>query len=417
MNSNKIDGTVADCKGGIILISIGIDVSKGKSTVCAINHFGEMLISPVDVFHTKSSLKMLVGRIQSLHDECKVVLEATGHYHYPVVAYLKQNGIPVVIANPLLMKKFNDVTIRKGKSDKMDSTKIARFGLHFWSTLKESYNENSVYEDLSLLSRQYLHYTSMLVNSKLSLLTILDQTMPSIQEVFRLNAEISGKDKLRDFVEAFWHFDNITRMSEKKFSQAFEKWAKKKGYRYSETKAKEVYALATNGIPTLSSNTAAAKHAVLESTRMLKEIENTLAEILSQMIDLASELKEFQILKSMPGIGDKLAVIFIAEIGDIRKFQSGKSLIGYAGIDSPPFESGKFTGTHRHISKRGNKHLRRTGYLIMKSIKAHHPLSNPVYEFMLKKESEGKAKKVAMIAGFNKFLRIYYAQVKDAYES
>ena len=219
MNSNKIDGTVADCKGGIILISIGIDVSKGKSTVCAINHFGEMLISPVDVFHTKSSLKMLVGRIQSLHDECKVVLEATGHYHYPVVAYLKQNGIPVVIANPLLMKKFNDVTIRKGKSDKMDSTKIARFGLHFWSTLKESYNENSVYEDLSLLSRQYLHYTSMLVNSKLSLLTILDQTMPSIQEVFRLNAEISGKDKLRDFVEAFWHFDNITKKKKKKFSQ------------------------------------------------------------------------------------------------------------------------------------------------------------------------------------------------------
>jgi transposase len=417
MNSNEFDGTVAGCKGGIILISIGIDVSKGKSKVCAINHFGEMLISPYDVYHTKSSLEILVQQIRFLNDECKVILEATGHYHYPMVAYLKENGIPVVIANPLLMKKFNDVTIRKGKSDKLDSIKIARFGLQYWISLRESIKENNIYEDLSLLSRQYLHYTRMLVTSKLSLLTILDQTMPSINEVFRLNAEISGKDKLRDFIEEFWHFDNITKMSEKKFILAFEKWTKKKGYRFSETKAKEVYALAMDGIPTLSSSTAATKQAVLESARVLKEIENTLTVILSQMRTLANGLKEYHILTSMPGIGDKLAVIFIAEIGDIRKFHSGKSLIGYAGIDSPPFESGKFEGTHRHISKRGNKHLRRTGYLIMKSIKSHHPMSDPVYEFMLKKEMEGKAKKVAMIAGFNKFLRIYYAQVKEAYQS
>ena len=243
-------------------------------------------------------------QLQSLNDECKAVLEATGHYHYPVLDFLNQNGIPVIVANPLLMKKFNDVTIRKGKSDKLDSLKIAKFGLQFWLNLKASQDEDCIYADLSLLSRQYLHYTRMLTTSKLSLLTILDQSMPGIDEVFRLNAEASGKDKLRDFVEGFWHFDNITKMTEKK--------------------------------------------------------------------------------------------------------------VGYAGIDSPPYESGKFESVHRKISKRGNKHLRRTGYLIMKSLKSHRPSADPVYEFMLKKELEGKAKHVAMIAGFNKFLRIYYARVKEA---
>jgi transposase len=398
------------------LISIGIDVSKGKSKVCALNHYGEVLISPHDVMHTKSSLGKLVQQLNSLNDECKAILEATGHYHYPVVNFLKLNGISVFVANPLLMKKFNDVTIRKGKSDKLDSLKIAKFGLQFWPNLKESQDEDCIYEDLSLLSRQYLHYTRMLTTCKLSLLTILDQTMPDISEVFRLNAEASGKDKLRDFAEGFWHFDNITKMTERKFILVYEKWAKKKGYQFSETKAKEIYALAMNGIPTLSSNTPATKQAVLESTRVLKEIENALYAILSQMVSLAKNLKEYQILKAMPGIGDKLAVIFIAEIGDIRKFHSGKSLVGYAGIDSPPYESGKFESVHRKISKRGNKHLRRTGYLIMKSIKSHRPCSDPVCDFMLKKELEGKAKHVAMIAGFNKFLRIYYARVKQAYQ-
>ena len=38
-----------------------------------------------------------------------------------------------------------------------------------------------------------------------------------------------------------------------------------------------------------------------------------------------------------------------------------------------------------------------------------------VYDFMLKKEDEGKAKKVAKIAALNKFLRIYYARVMEVY--
>lgn len=36
--------------------------------------------------------------------------------------------------------------------------------------------------------------------------------------------------------------------------------------------------------------------------------------------------------------------------------------------------------------------------------------------YMLKKEEEGKAKKVAKIAALNKFLRIYYARVKKVYD-
>ena len=41
---------------------------------------------------------------------------------------------------------------------------------------------------------------------------------------------------------------------------------------------------------------------------------------------------------------------------------------------------------------------------------------DPVYEFIKKKQAEGKACKVAKIAGFNKFLRIYYARVMEVYQ-
>ena len=40
-----------------------------------------------------------------------------------------------------------------------------------------------------------------------------------------------------------------------------------------------------------------------------------------------------------------------------------------------------------------------------------------VYDFMIKKEDEGKAKRVAKIAALNKFLRIYYARVMEVYSA
>ena len=44
------------------------------------------------------------------------------------------------------------------------------------------------------------------------------------------------------------------------------------------------------------------------------------------------------------------------------------------------------------------------------------PTDRKIYDFIIKKENEGKAKRVAKIAGLNKFLRIYYARVSEVYQ-
>lgn len=80
-------------------------------------------------------------------------------------------------------------------------------------------------------------------------------------------------------------------------------------------------------------------------------------------------------------------------------------------------QSGLFNSTHRKISKRGSSTLRKTGYEVMKCLKTSKPQDDAVYLFMMKKEKEGKAPKVAKIAGLNKFLKIYYARVKAVYDN
>ena len=61
------------------MISVGIDVSKEKSTVCVIKPYGEIVMKPKDVQHTESELSKLVGELQELQGEIKVVMEATGY--------------------------------------------------------------------------------------------------------------------------------------------------------------------------------------------------------------------------------------------------------------------------------------------------------------------------------------------------
>lgn len=397
------------------MISVGIDVSKEKSMICILKPYGEIVNMPYEIGHTESELKKLALLIKKLEGEVKVVMEATGNYHLPILTFLKEQGIFVAVINPLIMKKYASITLRKGKTDKMDSIKIANYGLDNWHKLVDFEMKEEVYLQLRLLGRQYAHYVKMRIDSLLSLTNMLDYTMPGIKRLLKSSFGKSDRDKLGDFVEEFWHYDNILKKSEKQFIKTYKNWAKKKEYHQSETKAIKIYALAKEGIPTLSSENPSTKMLVLEAVRVLHEVDKTLYMILSQMQELARNLKEYGDVREMEGVGDILAPRLIAEIGDVRRFHSGKALIAFAGIDAPPHQSGQFTGRKRRISKRGSAVLRKTGYEVMTCINSSKPEKDAVYMFMKKKESEGKAKKVAKIAGLNKFLRIYYARVKEVY--
>lgn len=184
----------------------------------------------------------------------------------------------------------------------------------------------------------------------------------------------------------------------------------------NERKAKAIFASAQEAIPVIS-NTPTTKLVVLETVRVLLETEKSRRTILAQMTEIVKTLPEYSVVLEMGGVGEVLASRLIAEIGDIRRYDNRNSLIAYAGIDVPPYQSGKFTATERHISKRSNKYLRKVGYETMESLIMHQRLlgGDPVLQFIQKKRSEGKAYKKAMIAGFNKFLRIYFARVGEVY--
>ena len=70
--------------------SVGIDISKGRSTVAVMRPFGEIVIPPFEIRHSDSELSELARRLKSLNGETRVVMEATGNYHAPVDVYKRQ---------------------------------------------------------------------------------------------------------------------------------------------------------------------------------------------------------------------------------------------------------------------------------------------------------------------------------------
>lgn len=391
---------------------VGIDVSKGKSTVAILSIEGEVIEMPFDINHDVEDLEKLDKKLQKFSKEdLKIVLEQTGTYHLPILTYLLDKEYCVIAENALKIKKYLDRSLRKAKTDKKDSLKLAEYVCDNWYKLKVNFIEEEKYKELRFLSRQYFSLNSMKVQQKVDFSDLTDMLFPGY---YQLLEECNFVVGLKIF-EKFSDPKIIRKKKLETFLNDVEKIAQKIGQqRAGRNLAIKVYELAKKSVPSCPSNSSTQLILNKRVVALINLIETT-NEIIAKMNEIAKNMDEYKEVRNMKGVGDRLAPLLIAEIGDIRRFKNAGSLIAYAGIDSPPYQSGKYEATNRHISKRGNKYLRKTGFEVMQSIKSFCRVDCEVYDYIVKKETEGKCKKSAKIAGLNKFLRQYYGILKKKY--
>ena len=392
--------------------AVGIDVSKGKSVVVVMRPFGEVVAAPFEVVHTEAELENLTDFLKSLPGETRAVMEYTGKYYQPVAQAIHNAGLFVSVVNPLLIYKYGNNSLRKGKTDKLDSVKIANYALDHWIDLKRYAPEAEIRKMLKTYHRQYGQYLKLKVSLKTNLITLLDEVFPGANTLFTSAPRKSdGHEKWVDFVVKFWHRECVCGSSEAAFAKRYQKWCQKRGYRFTEQKALQIYETASSHPNTLP-KTEDTKHLITYAVNQLNSITETLSSIQNEMLSLASVLPEFPVVMGMFGVGETLGPQLMAEIGDIERFERKQSLVAFAGVDAPPYQSGSFESQKRHISKRGSPRLRKTLFQVMNTILQHAPADNPVYQFLDRKRTEGKHYYVYMTAGANKFLRIYYGTVK-----
>ena len=396
--------------------SVGIDISKGRSTVAVMRPFGEVVLSPFEVCHTDSKLSELARRLKSLDGETRVVMEATGNYHAPVAKLLHDAGLYVSVVNAKLVHGYGNNDLRRVKTDRKDAVKLANYGLDRWLTLPKYIPEEDTRLLLKNCYRQYRQYSKVQTVLKNNLISLLDIVFPDVNHLFSSSARADGSEKWVDFVAEFWHCECVCERSEKAFVNKYQRWCRMHGHNFSVEKAHAIYDKASGHIGVMPKSET-TKLLVQQAVSQLRTTSVALAALKQEMQSLASQLPEYPVVMDMFGVGPVLGPQLIAEIGDVRRFYSKKALVAFAGIDAPPNDSGDVTGRHKSMSKVGSSSLRRTLFLIMNVYLQNSPPDEPVYQFMDKKRAEGKPYRVYMMASANKFLRIYYATVKAYLEA
>ena len=392
---------------------VGINISKDKSMVAVMRPFGEVVASPYEVSHTAGELERLADFLKSLNGETRIIMEYTGNYYLPIAHHLHEAGIFVSVVHAKLLHGYGNNTIRKVKTDRADAVKIANYGLDRWLNLPEYTPEEDTRQLLKIYNRQYAQYTKISTMLKNSLVALLGQTFPGVNKLFTSPPRKSdGHEKWYDFAKEFWHCKCVWELSEKRFSERYRKWCHKAGYNFLQSKAEVIYQAAAGRINTLPKNDC-SQLLITQAIVQLSAVAESRFAILGEMQRLATSLPEYDIVLAMGGVGEVFAPQLIAEIGAVYRFAKKGSLVAFAGLDAPPFQSGTFESHNRHISKKGSPHLRRVLFQVCDALLKKSPTDDAVYQFLDRKRAEGKNYYSYMTAGSAKFLRIYYARVNE----
>ncbi|MDO7888144.1 IS110 family transposase [Hymenobacter cheonanensis] len=101
---------------------VGLDVSK--ATVAACYQRGTHL-HHVEVSNDSAGFTHL---LQDCGAACLFVLEATGTYYLALAYHLHEQGGQVAVVNPLVIKRFIQMHLGKGKTDRQDAQWLLRYG-------------------------------------------------------------------------------------------------------------------------------------------------------------------------------------------------------------------------------------------------------------------------------------------------
>lgn len=158
---------------------------------------------------------------------------------------------------------------------------------------------------------------------------------------------------------------------------------------------------------------AYAKLLVTVAADQLIALRENQSKLEAEMLNLCKQLPEYETVMAMYGVGKSTGPHLMAELGDVRRFPHRSSIVAFAGVDPGVVGSGKMQLSSVTTSKRGSPQLRKALFQVVSTYVKCKPENEAVYQFYAKKRDEGKPFFVCTTAAANKFLRIYYARVKE----
>ena len=360
------------------MIYVGIDVAKDKHDCFICNSEGEVLYDVFTIQNNMGGFEALLSKIRSVDkslNNTKAGLEATGHYSYNILGFLKKQGVHTILLNPLYTSlRRKSISLRKTKTDKIDARTIAAMvmsdvGLKpYSSTLYHN-------EDLKSLTRYRFNKVSERSKLKASLSRLVNILFPELEgltstlhihAIYDMLIEFPGAQKV-----ASANLRHLTCLLEKS----------SKG-RFKRDKAIQIREAAVRSIAV---HMPAKELELRHTVRRIREIDDEIAEIEAEIKIIMDEINSP--ITSIPGISYTLGAMIIAEIGDFSRFENPDKILAFAGCSPSTYQSGQLYSSHAKMEKRGSKYLR---WALLHAAKFVCRYDSTFAAYLDKKRKEGK---------------------------
>jgi len=374
---------------------VGIDISKYKHTFVIASHLGEIIQKPLDFDNNQLGFKLFLEKLKPYDsNQIKIGFESTGHYSANLKQLLNQYGYTFYELNAHLVKKFSSsLSIKKAKTDKIDSLAIVKF---LMTVDSKSFTPLSYHiSHLKSLTRHYYRLNIFITKTKVELVNFLDKAFPEFSNYF---STIYGKTSLSILFYSN-SLKSIANMSESRYDSLRKlSMGKFKYSTYLKLKqtAKQSIGLKEDYL----------WHLIHLTIKRIHLLQSEKASIVDQIQTLINEINTP--ILTIPGLSTVSGAIILSEIGDIFKFSSSKSLISYAGLNNSVYHSG-IQSHYGQISKTGSKYLRSALYNVSLTVINN---SKVFYDYYFDKKSKGKSHRLSLIWVSRKLLRVIYHLLK-----
>ena len=380
---------------------VGIDIGKNHHEASIVSPEGKQIGRSLRFATTHKGADSLMSFIFKNigNSPCVFGMEATGHYWYPIYSFLKAKGYTIYVINPIQSDSLRKMYIRQTKNDSIDSFLIAeviRFG---------QFTTTSMADENILAMRQLCRYRDSVISSrteiKLRISTIMEQIFPEYEKQFSSLWLSTSMGILEKYLTP----ENIENAP---IDELFEIIKDKSHNKLTMKKAISIREAAAD--------TFGIKIAQDAFSFQLKQLIDRMNFLDKQIEALDCQILEYYekfdcYLHTIPGIGMIAAATILAEIGDINRFKSSSALVAFAGIDPTVRQSGEFSSTHNHMSKRGSPYLRHAIFLASTARSFHNSPLNAYYK---KKRDQGKHHLTATGAVARKLTSVIYAVLRDS---
>jgi len=352
-------------------LCIGLDIGSRNNYITAMDFDSNRLINMKPVPNAVSGVEQMESMILAVleaNSQFKyllIAMESTSFYGVHVANYLstsdrlKPYAVKVFCLNPKEVANYKKSFTGLGKNDGLDSfivadyVRVGRIAIDPW--------RGAQYLALQRLTRQRRHVTEAITREKnyvlnniflkFSELALLGGEDSPLSSKFSATAEAiltefkTTEDIANTPIEELVEF--VTKASHGRFNDP-DQVAEllQKAARNSYRLDKALYEPITTSI-------ACSFNCIHAFEREKKSLDKAIEETVKGL-----NPTEYQILRSIPGIGPVYAAGILAEIGSVKCFPSNDALAKYSGIVWRDNQSGEFDADDTPMMKAGNRYLR-----------------------------------------------------------